>query len=167
VTSIRIVLVIAIVTMGLGGCAAIGLTGAAVGASALSAGAGAAVQAGKEYTRGGTVFRTFSASLLQTRLALGDALERMEIQVVREDDDGDDRVILAHAREREIVVRLQPVTRTVTRLRLEVAEGLFRKDRATATEIVTQTERAVTERTPVRRAARGSGASSLARGDHR
>ena len=166
-TSIRVILVIAVVTIGFGGCAAIGLTGAALGASALSTGAGVAVQAGKEYTRGGTVYRTFSLSLPETRLALGDALERMEIAVVRDEDDADDRVIMAEAREREIVVRLQPVTRTVTRLRLEVAEGLFRKDRATATEIVTQTERAVTERTPVRRDAHGSGASSLARGGRR
>lgn len=166
-TSIRVILVIAVVTIGLGGCAAVGLTGAAVGASALSAGAGAAVQAGKEYTRGGTIFRTFSASLRDTRLALADALERMEIEVVSEGDDGDDRVIMAQARDREIAVRLQPVTRTVTRLRLEVAEGFFRKDRATATEIVTQTERAVTERTPVRRVAPGTGASSLARDGRR
>jgi hypothetical protein len=165
VTSIRLGLAILVSSVSFGGCAAIPV--AALGASAFSAGANAAVQAGKEYTRGGTVLRTFSASLPETRLALGDALERMEIEVVRDDDDGDDRVIQAQARGREIVARLEPVTRTVTRLRLEVAEGLFRKDRATATEIIVQTERSVGERKPVKRAGPGTGASSLARGGRR
>ena len=54
-------------SLGLGGCAAIGLTGAALGASALSAGAGIAVHAGTEFTSGGTVYRTFSLSLPDLR----------------------------------------------------------------------------------------------------
>ena len=163
--SIACALVIAAMAVAGGGCAAIPL--GALGVSAFSAGASAAVEAGKEYTSGGKVLRTFSVSLPEVRLALSDALERMELQIVREEDDGDDRVIKAEARDREIVIRLEPVTRTVTRLRLEVAEGLFRKDRATATEIVVQTERSVTERMPVRRVGRGNGASSLARGGRR
>jgi hypothetical protein len=158
---------ITMIVVGAGGCAAVGLTGAAVGASAFSAGAGAAIQAGKEYTRGGVVYRTFSLSLPELRLAVSDALERMELAVIRDEADGVDRQISVHARDREIDVRLEPVTRTVTRLRLVVAEGRFRKDRATATEIVEQTERAVDERIAetraVKRAARGSAASSLAR----
>ena len=166
-TSVRFVVVILALSVGLGGCAAIGLTGAALGASALSAGAGVAVEAGKEYTRSGTILRTFSVPLPELRLALSDALEHMELAVVSDEPETDDRVIMAQARERKIVIRLQPVTRTVTRLRLEVAEGLFRKDRATANEIVVQTERSVSERLEVRRAARGSGASSLARDGRR
>lgn len=178
--SIRLVIVIAAAGLGLGGCAAIGISGAALGAGVFGAGAGAAVEAGKEYTRGGTVLRTFSLPLPELRLALGDALERMELAIIRDEVDGADRVIVAHARDREIEMRLEPVTRTVTRLRLVVAEGTFRKDRATATEIVVQTERSVEERTPltvrdgqgygaapVRRAAPGTGASSLVRGGRR
>jgi len=136
-------------------------------ASMFSAGAGAAVQAGTEYTSGGTVYRTFSLPLSDMRLALSDALERMEIAVELDDSDGADRVIVARARDRKIAMRLEPVTRTVTRLRLVVSEGLVRKDRATATEIVTQTERSVDEYVPVTRAARRNGASSLARGGRR
>src|SRR6266849_10995066 len=98
----------------------------------------------------------------------------MELAVVSDEMKGLDRRIVARARDREIDMRLSPVTRTVTRLRLVVAEGTFRRDRATATEIVEQTENAVEERAVayaearrVRRAGPGSGASSLARGDRR
>ena len=165
--SLRLVLLFVAVSIGLGGCAAIGLSVAALGAGAFSAGAGAAVQAGTEYTRSGAVFRTFSLPLADMRLALSDALERMELAVVTDEQDGEDRVIVARASDREIDLRLAPVTRTVTRLRLVVKEGFARKDQATATEIVTQTERSVEEYVPVKRAARRNGASSLARGGRR
>ena len=162
--SIAFALVIVVLGIGLAGCAALPL--GALGAGALSASANAAVQAGKEYTRSGAIYRTFSLPLPEVRLALSDALERMEVEVVRDDVDGDDRVIRAQARERRIGIRLEPVTRTVTRLRLEVAEGHFGKDRATATEIVEQTELSAA-RVPVKRAARGNGASSPARAGRR
>jgi hypothetical protein len=157
VKTTRLLIAIVVATVGLGGCAVLGLTGAAVGGGAFSAGAGAAVEAGKEYTRGGVVLRTFSLPLHELRLTLGDALERMELAVITDEVDGLDRRITARARDREIDIRLQPVTRTVTRLRLVVAEGAFRKDRATASEIVTQVERG----------APGSAASSLARDGRR
>ena len=161
---LRLLIVIAAGSLGLGGCAAVGLIPLA---SALSAGTEAAVKAGTEYTRGGTLYRTFSLPLPELRLAVSDALERMELAIVRDELDGPDRVIVARARDREIDMRLEPVTRTVTRVRLVVAEGRFGKDRATATEIVTQTERSVEERVAVRPAVRGTGASSLARGGRR
>jgi hypothetical protein len=152
---------------GTSGCAAIGLTGAALGAGAFSAGAGAVVRAGTEITRGGVVYRTFSLPLAELRTAVGDTLARMELAVVHDevDEDGDRRIV-AWARKREVEIALQPVTRAVTRLRLVVTEGRFRRDRATATEIVAQTERtvgarAVTEATP------GTAASSLAPGARR
>ena len=91
----------------------------------------------------------------------------MELAVVRDEIDGPDRVIVAQARDRKIELRLAPVTRTMTRVRLVVAEGPFRKDRATAAEIVAQTERSVEERVALRRAAPGTGASSLARDGRR
>lgn len=164
-TSRGLVLALLVGSLGLGGCAALGLTGAAVGAGAFSAGAGAAVQAGKEFTRSGVVYRTFSQPLPEIRLALSDALARMELAIVRDEVDGVERVLVTHAREREVTIRLQPVTRTVTRLRVVVVEGRFGKDRATASEIVTQTERTVTARAAaaVRRAGPGTGASFLAR----
>jgi hypothetical protein len=168
VSATRLFIAIVVAGFGLSGCAAIGLTGAALGASAFSAGAGAAVDAGKEYTRGGAVYRTFSVPLSTLRLAVSDALERLELAVVTDEMDGVDRVVTARAREREVRIRLEPVTRTMTRLRLVVEEGMFSKDRATADEIVVQTEHSVgVAQRPVSPAARGTGASSLARGARR
>jgi len=135
------------VSLALSGCAAIPL--AALGASVFSSGAGAAVKSGTEYARGGVVYRTFSLPPDELRVAVGDTLARMEIAVVRDELHGDERRIDARAHDREIDLRLQPVTRTVTRLRLFVSEGQFGRDRATASEIVAQTERTVDERTAI------------------
>ena len=134
-----------------GGCAALPLVALAPGA--FSAGAGAAVNAGKEYANGGVVYRTFTLPLDELRLVVGDAFARMELAVIRDEMDDGERVIEAHARDREIKLRLEPVSRTVTRMRLVVSEKPFKKDRATATEIIVQTERTVAERDAARRAA--------------
>ncbi len=165
----RVLPILAVVGIAVGtsGCAAIGLTGAALGAGVFSAGAGAAMRAGTEITRGGVVYRTFSLPLNELRTAVGDTLARMELAIVKDEVDAHgDRRIVAWARDREVEIDLQPITRTVTRLRLVVSEGPFRRDRATAAEIVAQTERAVDERA-VTEATRGTGASSLARGARR
>ena len=150
-----------------GGCAAIPLT--AVLGGAFSASAGAVVNAGREYAKSGAVYRTFAVSQDELRGAVGQALERMELAIVRDDIDEGDRVIEAHANEREIALRLEPVTRTVSRLRVVVEHGVFGKDLATATAIVERTEAAVQTRLAelereralaATRSARGSDASS-------
>lgn len=158
---------IAIVAAASGGCAAIGLTGAALGAGTVSAGAGAAVHAGTEYTRN-SVYRTFSLSLADVRLALSDTLARMEIAVVSDETDGTDRHIVGRARDREIDIRLVPLTRTMTQMKLTVQIGVLRKDRATASEIVAQVEETIDDGAAAspptfRRGERGSGASSPGR----
>jgi hypothetical protein len=133
-----ITMLLVVLALALSGCAAIPLS---LASGAFSGGAGAAVSAGTEYASGGVVYRTFTLPLDELRLALGDTLARMEIAVVRDEVVGDERRIEAHAHDRVIKLRLEPVSRTVTRLRLVVSENPFKKDRATASEIVTQTER--------------------------
>ena len=112
-------LLLVLMLLTLSGCAAIPL--AALGASAFGGGAKAAVQAGAEYTSGGVVYRTFSLPLDELRLAVGDTLARMEIAVWRDELVDDERRIMARARDRELQLRLEPVTRTVTRLRIVVS----------------------------------------------
>ena len=109
-------------------------------APAFGASANAAFQAGAAYTRG----RHLSTSPLtddfcgpRDTLAPWTACHRYVVEA---------SVDVAHARDREIQIRLEPVTRTVTRMRLVVSEGQFWKDRATASEIVAQTERSVDAR---------------------
>src|SRR5262245_10715411 len=67
----------------------------------------------------------------------------MELAVITDEADEHGRKIEARAEKLKIELRLQRVTRTVTRVRLAVSEGMFRKDRATASEIITQLERTV------------------------
>jgi hypothetical protein len=139
-----ILLVIA-AALGGGGCAAIPLTVALGGA--FSAGAGAAVNAGKEYAKSGAVYRTFAMPMDDLRLAVSEVLERMELSIVRDEMDEDDREIEAFARDREITLRLEPVTRMASRLRVVVEHGpLLGKDVATATTIVERVERAAEPR---------------------
>jgi hypothetical protein len=173
VKRLRLFVVIAAAGLGLGGCAAIGLTGAAIGAGTFSAGAGAAVRAGTEYTRN-SVYRTFSLPLPELRLALSETLARMEIAVESDEMDGVERHIVGRAREREVDIRLMPLTRTMTQMKLTVAIGFLRKDRATASEIVVQVEHAVDDRaaasgetSPIKQNEHGSGASSRARAARR
>jgi hypothetical protein len=138
---IRTLIMLLVAAVGLSGCAAIGLT--ALGAGALSGGAGAVVRAGTEYTRTGTVYRTFSLAPERLREAVSDTFARMELAIVEDEVDGLDRHIVARARGRVIVLTLQPLTRTVTRARLSVSAGRLGKDRATASEIITQLEHTV------------------------
>jgi hypothetical protein len=98
------------------------------------------VRAGTEYTRGGTVYRTFSLSSTELREVVSETFARMELAIQEEELDGVDRHIVARARGRVIVLTLQPLTRTVTRARLSVSAGRLGKDRATASEIVVQLE---------------------------
>jgi hypothetical protein len=146
---IRTLAVLVVAAVGLSGCAALGLT--ALGAGALSGGAGAVVRAGTEYTRTGTVYRTFSLSSDQLREVVSETFARMELAIHADEMDGVDRHIVAHARGRVIALTLQPLTRTVTRARLSVSAGALSKDRATASEIIVQLEQT----------ARDSGAASV------
>ena len=158
---IHVVVILAALT--LSGCAAIPLGGAALGA--LSGGAGAAVNAGKEYAGNGVVYRTFAMPVRDLRLTVSDTLARMELAIVRDELDGPDQVIVAQARDREIKLELQPLTRTLTRMKVVVGAGMFRRDRATASEIVDQIE--LGAEAAVRKAARENGASRPARAAHR
>jgi hypothetical protein len=138
--------VLIVLSFALSGCAALGITAVSLGASAFTSGAKEAVHAGTEYAKGGVVYRTFSLSLPELREALGDTLARMEVAVVKDEADEDERRIEGRAQQRELDIRLQPVTRTVTRLRMVISNGAFRKDRATASEVVAQLERTVEAR---------------------
>jgi hypothetical protein len=153
------------IVVGLNGCAALPV--AALGAGLFNAGASAAMRAGTEITRGGVVYKTFTLPLDELRTAVGNTLAQMELAVVNDhvEQDGD-RFIVARARDREIEVTLEPVTRTVTRVRLVVSEGHFGRDRATAAEIMAQTEKTVENRA-FTRGERGIAASSPARGARR
>ena len=138
------------------GCAALGVTGGAVALAAMGEGAGAIVKAGTEYRAGGVAYRTFTVPLDRLHEATRATLTRMDLELQSERSTAKGREIVATAQERTINIRLEPLTRSTTRMRLVVKRALLRSDRATASEIIAQTERTLDEASVLAREAAAS-----------
>ncbi|MBI2988114.1 MAG: DUF3568 family protein [Deltaproteobacteria bacterium] len=131
---IRISLVGLLFLAFLNGCAAMGLTLFGVGAGV---GTGTAVS----YTLDGIAYRTVTAPLPQVETAALTALDRMGIKIESKGNTEQGRLIAASGAERQIEVELEAVSPKTTRIRTVAKQGVFFKDRATATEIILQTEK--------------------------
>ena len=118
------------------GCAAVGLT-------LFGVGAGVTTGTSVAYTLDGIAYRTFTASLPQVETATRTALDRMGIQVEATSKIDQGKAIRAVTSDREIEIELEMVSARTTRIRTVAKQGIFFKDRATATEIIIQTERAL------------------------
>lgn len=118
----------------LNGCAAVGLTLFGVGAGVTT---GTAVA----YTLDGTAYRTFTVPLLKVETATVAALHRMGMKLEGREGNEQGKIIRASGAEREIEVELEAISPKTTRLRSVARQGVFFKDRATATEIILQTEK--------------------------
>ena len=104
-------------------------------------GAGVTTGTAVSYTMDGIAYRTFTASLPQVERATLMALNDMGIKVERTDKTEEGKAIKAAAIERQIEIELQAISSKTTRIRTVAKDGIFFKDRATATEIILQTER--------------------------
>ena len=127
------VAVLALASLSLGGCAAVGLTALGVG-----------MATGVGHTLGGMVYKTFTTPQANVKRATYGALNRMQIRVVESKREGATEHIKAKAADREIEIELEALTPNTTRM-LVVAKkdsGILR-DGATATEIILQTEKIV------------------------
>ena len=118
----------------LNGCAAVGLT-------LFGVGAGVATGTSVSYTLDGFAYRTFTASLPQVESATRTALHRMGIKIGATSKTEQGKAIAARANDREIEIELEIVSSNTTRIRTVAKQGFFFKDRATATEIILQTEK--------------------------
>lgn len=115
--------------MALSGCVAIALTAGSVAAGA-----------GVNHTLSGIVYKTFAASLAETRLASLKTLKRMDMDVLKDEKTEEGWLIKATANERKIDIELEELTKRTTRMRVVANKGqIFFKDSATATEIIQQT----------------------------
>ena len=132
-SSIRVVILLGILPL-LNGCAAVALT-------MLGVGAGVATGTSVSYTLDGVAYRTFTAPLPQVETATRTALDKMGIKVEATSKTEQGKAIKAIGNERDIEVDLEMVTAKTTRIRTVAKQGLFFKDRATATEIILQTEK--------------------------
>jgi hypothetical protein len=118
------------------GCAAVGLT-------LLGVGAGTAAGTGTAYTLDGVAYRTFTAPLDDVRRATSTSLKRMDIRVKTDQTTESGREIVALANDRTVAIELEKLTARTTRMRVTAKHGMVFRDRATAGEIIVQTERAL------------------------
>lgn len=127
------VLVLALASISVGGCAAVGLTALGVG-----------MATGVGHTLGGMVYKTFTAPQAQVKRAAQGALGRMQVKVVKTERDGSTETIQARAGDRDIDIVLEALTPNTTRMKVTARQnGGLISDGATATEVILQTEKIV------------------------
>jgi Protein of unknown function (DUF3568) len=132
------IIVLAIAALPLAGCQPIAI-------SALGGGTSAGVSAGISRTLGGTVSRTFTASLPRVRAAALAALKRMHIDVRSTGKVEGGEEINAKAINRSIDIELEEISPNVTRMSVTAKAGVFVSDSATGAEILLQTDRGMGE----------------------
>jgi hypothetical protein len=117
------------------------LSGCAAALGALST-LGSGVVGGADYLASEPVSKSVCYNYDRVKKALLVTLCNMVIDVekVKEVEDGEK--IYAKAEELEIVIELKRITPIVTRIKIKAGEGLVKRDKATATEIVRRTAEA-------------------------
>jgi len=123
-----------VVSLLLSGCASVALT-------LFGVGAGVTTGTSVAYTMDGIAYRTFTVPLPQVESATRTALDRMGIKVDSTAAIDQGKAIRATSNDREIEIELERVSPKTTRIRTLAKQGFFFKDRATATEIIIQTEK--------------------------
>ena len=130
---------VAILGCWLGGCAA--------GLVVAGAGTGVAMGTGVDHTLSGITYKTFTAPIGEVRQASLRTLRTMDMAVTEDGASANGWAIKATAADRTIEIELEKLTANTTRMRVGVDKGgIFFKDAATATEIVTQTAQTIDER---------------------
>ncbi len=125
-----------VVLLGAQGCAAVGLT-------LFGVGAGVAAGSGTQYTLDSIAYRTFTAPLEDMRRATLATFKRMDITMQSDDLTDEGRHIVGQAADRAIDIELERLTSQTTRMRVTAKQGWFFRDRATAGEIIAQTEQSL------------------------
>ncbi len=128
-----LLLLIALVSFVLGpaGCAALGLT------VPVAAAGGAA---GVNYSLTNNAYKTMSYSLADVEAALHRSLQKMKIKETATDREEGKVGISAIAGDLAIRVELEKITPAVTRIEVSAKKDVVIKDKATAAEIIVQTE---------------------------
>ena len=121
------------IILALSGCALIGL--AAVPA-AVSSGA-----AGVTYTVTNNAYKTISSPLADVEAALNKALQKMDIKKTKRKAEEGKVSVTAVTGNLDIIIDLEKVTPTVTKIEVNAKKEALLKDKATATEIIVQTEK--------------------------
>jgi hypothetical protein len=105
------------------------------------AGVGTAV--GANHALGGVVYKTFTEPQQKVAQSTRTALTRMGIKVESVAKHDGTQVIVASARDRKIEIELEAISPQATRMRAVARSGSGFWDSATATEIILQTDKAL------------------------
>lgn len=132
---IQTLLIGLIFLISLNGCAA------PLALTLLGVGAGVTTGTAVSYTMDGIAYRTFTAPLPQVERATLTALNDMGMAIEGTEKTDEGKAIKAKGIDRQIEIELQAISSKTTRIRTVAKDGVFFKDRATATEIILQTER--------------------------
>ena len=125
-----------------------------MGLTLFGVGAGTAAGTGTAYTLDGVAYRTFTAPLDDVRRATSTSLKRMDLRVKTDQTTESGRTIVALASDRTVSIELEKLTSRTTRMRVTAKQGAIFRDRATAGEIIAQTERALDDRPALSQRAR-------------
>ncbi len=121
-------------------CLALALSGCALMAfgvpAAVSGGA-----AGVNYSFTNVAYKTISYPVADVEAALYKALKKMDVKEMRRQAEAGVVSITAITTYLDIYIDLEKVTPTVTNIKVNAKKGVFFKDKATATEIIVQTEK--------------------------
>ena len=127
------VAMVALASLSLGGCAAVGITALGVG-----------MGTGVGHHLGGMVYKTFTAPQAQVRRAAQGALGKMQVKVLKSERNGSTETIDAKAGDRDIAIVLEALTPNTTRMKVTARQtGGLLTDGATATEVILQTEKII------------------------
>jgi lipoprotein-anchoring transpeptidase ErfK/SrfK len=125
----------------LGGCQAVAITAAGIGAST-----------GLSHTANSIGSRTFTANEQQVKQATLAALSRMGMKLDSANKGATVETLRASLANRSVEVEVEALNESTTRITATAQRGLFLYDGATAREIIAQTELAMLELTATRRA---------------
>ena len=129
---------VVLVVVALQGCAAIGLT-------ALTVAAGTGTGLGVGHTLDSITYKTFSVPLSGVSRATVMTLDRLDMPVMDVASTEEGQTITAEAGDRTVEIELDRLTTTATRMRVVVKKNWLIRDRATATEIILQTDKTLTD----------------------
>lgn len=125
--------------LGSQGCAAVGLT-------LFGVGAGVSGGTGVSYTLDSIAYKTFTAPVEDLQEATLKTLKQMDITVKGNKPNESGRKIVAVASDRTIEIQLDHLTTKTSRMEVVAKQGWLLRDRATATEIIVQTEQTLDDR---------------------
>ena len=131
-----VLLLLLLGTAGNAGCAAMALT-------VFGSGAGIGAGTGTNYLLDSIAYKTFTVPEPGLRVATLRTLKRMAMEVKENQATEAGTTIVAVAGDRTVEIELDRLTVKTSRMRVVIKQGWFFRDRASATEIIAQTGRAL------------------------